>query len=157
MVKSALDVYIGAAPPNSPWHDERTVRDKFRIHYADLDPAVGSTRLFVVARNPRVGFAKTLGAHDCRGNSGLHQEVADSFGTSNMQYQLDRSPGSNPIVSLCSEKFLICFAAAVLTFFIAGLLYLLCFEHVDNLGAYSMPSETGLLIPSVSIRLSRAT
>jgi hypothetical protein len=37
----------------------------------------------------------------------------------------------------------------VLTFFIAGLLYLLCFEHVDNLGAYSIPSETGLLIPSV--------
>ena len=27
-------------------------------------------------------------------------------------------------------------------------LYLLCFEHVDNLGAYSIPSETGLLIPS---------
>ena len=26
--------------------------------------------------------------------------------------------------------------------------YLLCFEHVDNLGAYSIPSETGLLIPS---------
>ena len=38
--------------------------------------------------------------------------------------------------------------AAVLTFFIAGLLYLLCFERVDNLGAYSIPSETGLLIPS---------
>jgi hypothetical protein len=36
----------------------------------------------------------------------------------------------------------------VLTFFIAGLLYLLCFEHVDNLGAYSIPPETGLLIPS---------
>jgi hypothetical protein len=50
----------------------------------------------------------------------------------------------------------------VLIFFIAGLLYLLCFKHVDNLGAYSIPSETGLLIPSdfnnstgdVSIRLS---
>jgi hypothetical protein len=27
----------------------------------------------------------------------------------------------------------------------AGLLYLLRFEHVDNLGAYSIPSETGLL------------
>jgi hypothetical protein len=47
------------------------------------------------------------------------------------------------------RKFLLCFAAAVLTFFIAGLLYLLCFEHVDNLGAYSIPSETGILIPSV--------
>jgi hypothetical protein len=33
----------------------------------------------------------------------------------------------------------------------AGLLYLLCFEHVDNLGAYSIPSETGLLIPSVYV------
>jgi len=36
----------------------------------------------------------------------------------------------------------------MLTFFLAGLLYLLCFEHVNNLGAYSIPSETGLLIPS---------
>jgi hypothetical protein len=27
------------------------------------------------------------------------------------------------------------------------LLHLLRFERVDNLGAYSMPSETGLLIP----------
>jgi hypothetical protein len=43
---------------------------------------------------------------------------------------------------------LLAFAAAVLTFFIAGLLYLLRFERVDNLGAYSIPSETGLLIPS---------
>src|SRR5437016_2400942 len=29
--------------------------------------------------------------------------------------------------------------AAVLSFFIAGLLYLLCLKHVDNLGAYSIP------------------
>jgi hypothetical protein len=28
----------------------------------------------------------------------------------------------------------------VLTFFIAGLLYLLRFKRVDNLGAYSIPS-----------------
>src|SRR6266571_7167470 len=77
---SSFDVYTGPVPPNSLWHDERAVRDKFRIHYANLDPAVGSTRLFAVAWNARVGFAKTLGAHDCRGNSGLHQEVADSFG-----------------------------------------------------------------------------
>ena len=40
-------------------------------------------------------------------------------------------------------------AAVVLSFLIAGLLYLLCFEHVDNLRAYSIPSETRLLIPSV--------
>jgi hypothetical protein len=36
---------------------------------------------------------------------------------------------------------------AVLTFFIAGLLYLLCLKHVDNLVAYSIPSESGLPIP----------
>jgi hypothetical protein len=53
------------------------------------------------------------------------------------------------MVKFCSEKFLLGFIAAVLTFFIAGLLYLLCLKHVDNLGAYSIPSETGLLIPSV--------
>jgi hypothetical protein len=33
-------------------------------------------------------------------------------------------------------------------FFIAGFLYLLRFERVDNLGAYRIRSETGLLIPS---------
>ena len=74
LVKSALDVYAGPVPAKSLWHDERAVRDKFRIHYADLDPAVGSTRLFAVARNAWVGFAKTLGAQDCRGNSGLHKK-----------------------------------------------------------------------------------
>jgi hypothetical protein len=65
----------------------------------------------------------------------------------------DRSPRSKPIVSFCSRKFLICFAAAVLIFFIAGLLYLLRFERVDNLGAYSIPPDTGLLIPSVRVTL----
>src|SRR5437763_430905 len=44
------------------------------------------------------------------------------------------------MVNFCSEKFLLCFVAVVLTFFIAGLLYLLCLKHVDNLGAYSIPS-----------------
>jgi hypothetical protein len=39
-------------------------------------------------------------------------------------------------------------APVVLIFFTAGLLYLLRFERVDNLGAYSIPSETGFLIPS---------
>ena len=68
--------------------------------------------------------------------------------SSSRQYQLDRSPRSSPIVSFGREKFFVAFTTAVLTFFIAGLLYLLCFEHVDNLGAYSIPSETGLLIPS---------
>src|ERR1039457_7645402 len=44
---------------------------------------------------------------------------------------------------------------ALLTRYGANLLhcrspFYLCFEHVDNLGAYSIPSETGLLIPSVN-------
>jgi len=56
------------------------------------------------------------------------------------------------MVSFCWEKCLLCFVARVLTFFIAGLLYLLRFERVDNLGAYSIPSETGLLISSVNSR-----
>src|ERR1019366_2973601 len=68
--------------------------------------------------------------------------------SSNTQYQLERSPRSKPIVSFCSGKFLFCILDTVLIFFIAGLLYLLRFERVDNLGAYSIPSETGLLIPS---------
>ena len=54
------------------------------------------------------------------------------------------------VVSFCCEKFLLALAATVLTFFIAGLLYLLCLEHVDNLGAYTASRpETGLLISSV--------
>ena len=52
------------------------------------------------------------------------------------------------MVSFCSRKFLFCFTATVLIFFIAGLLYLLRFERVDNLGAYRIPPETGILIPS---------
>src|SRR5215470_14401427 len=69
--------------------------------------------------------------------------------SSSRQYQLDRSPRSNPTVSFCPEIFLLAFTAAVLPFFIAGLLYLLCLEHVDNLGAYTASRpETGLLIPS---------
>jgi hypothetical protein len=36
----------------------------------------------------------------------------------------------------------------VIIFFIAGLLYLLRFRRVDNLGTYRIPSETRLLIPS---------
>ena len=68
--------------------------------------------------------------------------------SSNTQYQLDRSPRSKPMVSFRSEKFFVCFTPAVLIFFIAGLLYLLRFKRVDNLGAYRIPPETGLLIPS---------
>jgi len=43
---------------------------------------------------------------------------------SSTQYQLLRSPRSSPMVSVCREIFLPCFATAVLTFFIAGLLFI---------------------------------
>jgi hypothetical protein len=68
------------------------------------------------------------------------------------QYQFDRSPRSSDRQFLTFNFFDLSCAAAVLIFFIAGLLYLLYllrFERVDNLGAYRIPSETGLLIPSV--------
>ena len=52
------------------------------------------------------------------------------------------------MVNFRGEKFFVAFTAAVLVFFVAGLLYPLRFERVDNLGAYSIPPETGLLIPS---------
>jgi len=58
-----------------------------------------------------------------------------SFST---QYQLERSPRSKPIVSLPC-RFLLLAVATVVVFFIAGLLYLLRLERVDNLGAYSIP------------------
>jgi len=61
---------------------------------------------------------------------------------------------SSPTVNLCCEIFLLAFAIAVLIFFIAGLLYLLCLKHVDNLGATASRPETGLLIPSDSNRLA---
>src|SRR5215469_16917209 len=54
------------------------------------------------------------------------------------QYQLERSPRSKPIVSLPC-RFLLLVVATVMVFFIAGLLYLLRLERVDNLGAYSIP------------------
>ena len=54
------------------------------------------------------------------------------------------------MVSVCCEQFLLAVTATALTFFIAGLLYLLRFERVDNLGAYTAARpETGVLTPSV--------
>ncbi len=51
-------------------------------------------------------------------------------------------PKSSPMVSLCCEIFLLCAGATV---FHCRSPFYLCFEHVDNLGAYtaSLP-ETGL-------------
>ena len=42
------------------------------------------------------------------------------------------------------SKFLLCFDATVLILFIAGLLYLLRFERVDNLGAYRIPRRPAM-------------
>jgi hypothetical protein len=68
--------------------------------------------------------------------------------SSSTQYQLHRSPRSKPIASFCSEIFLHCFPTLVLIFSLPVSFISCAFEHVDNLGAYSIPSETGLLIPS---------
>ncbi len=44
--------------------------------------------------------------------------------SSNTHYQLLRSLRSNPMVSCCCEIFPFCFTTAVLTFFLAGLLFI---------------------------------
>jgi len=56
-----------------------------------------------------------------------------------------------------AEKFLIGFATMVIISLlpVSFISYLLCFEHVDNLGVYRIPSETGLLVPSVFIDRTR--
>src|SRR5690349_13824705 len=52
------------------------------------------------------------------------------------RYQLEGSPRSSPTVNFCGEIFLLPFLATVLTFFIAGLLYLLC-QHPVRRPAFS--------------------
>src|SRR5262249_968469 len=61
------------------------------------------------------------------------------------QYELERSPRSNPMVS-CPFKMVSPFVCIVLIFCIAGLLFVL--QARPTLGAYRIPRETGLLIPS---------
>src|ERR1700719_1342267 len=58
-----------------------------------------------------------------------------------------RSPRSKPIVSFCSLKISLLNACTVLVFFIAGLLSV-ALRARRPLGAYRIPPETGLLIPS---------
>jgi hypothetical protein len=61
-----------------------------------------------------------------------------------------RSPRSNPIVSFCcTEQFLLSIVAAVLTFFIAGLLFICALSTSITWERTASRSETGLLIPSV--------
>ena len=70
--------------------------------------------------------------------------------SSSTQYQLLRSPRSSPMVSFCCEIFLPCFATAVLTFFIAGLLFICALSTSITWERTASRPETGLLIPSVS-------
>src|SRR6267143_5205060 len=58
-----------------------------------------------------------------------------------------RSPRSTPIVSCCCLKISFLFFATVIIFFTAGLLSLVLRAR-RLLGAYRIPKETGLLIPS---------
>src|ERR1700726_1432009 len=71
--------------------------------------------------------------------------------SSTTQYQLLRSPRSNPMVSFGCEKFLLCFAAAVLTFFIAGLLFICALSTSITWERTASRPETGLLIPSDNV------
>src|SRR5215470_12436758 len=59
-----------------------------------------------------------------------------------MQYELERSPRSNPMVS-CPSKMFFPFVSLVLIFCIAGLFFVL--RARLTLGAYRIPWETGLL------------
>src|ERR1700688_1372430 len=154
--------------------DPRPPRQRSRIQTVVLLPTLSDQAH--VARMRHDHFVSQLAqqpAHPRRVHSGLQRDPTARHGSehflhrfgsrasfcssstspasSSTQYQLERSPRSRPIVSFFPEIFLLCFTATVLIFFIAGLLYLLCLKHVDNLGAYSIPSETGLLIPSVYI------
>ena len=52
------------------------------------------------------------------------------------------------MVNLGCQKFLLCLMTGVLTFFTAGLLFILCFEHVDNLGAYPQPFFISRCVPN---------
>src|SRR5215467_14954170 len=62
------------------------------------------------------------------------------------QYALERSPRSTPMVS-CPSKIFFPLVCIVLIFCIAGLLFFVPRAR-QSLGAYRIPWETGLLIPS---------
>src|SRR5437899_706956 len=68
--------------------------------------------------------------------------------SSTTQYQLLRSPRSNPRVSFCCEIFLLCAAALMLIFFIAGLLFICASSTSITWELTASRPETGLLIPS---------
>src|SRR5215472_6560671 len=59
--------------------------------------------------------------------------------SSNTQYQLQRSPRSNPTVCFFCVKILLCLPATVILFLIAGLLYLFAPRARLSLGAYRIP------------------
>src|SRR5678815_4705234 len=68
--------------------------------------------------------------------------------SSSTQHQLERSPRSSPIVSFCSDIFLLCCVATVLIFFIAGLLFICASSTSITWERTASRPETGLLIPS---------
>jgi hypothetical protein len=113
-----------------------------RIHLSYFESDIDAPANNFGLECPRLLKLRGIPASLCPTLQGSLRERKTSGGDAN-----DRHGGSNTIVlTSCSTSRRI---PAPAIFFIAGLLYLLCFEHVDNLGAYSIPSETGLLIPSV--------
>jgi hypothetical protein len=91
--------------------------------------------------------------------------VAASFCSSDLlpawsgtQCLLDRSAGSRPIVSFCSETFPICFSAALPSFFVADLLYPCASSTSINWGDNSIrrrPAFSSHLIPSATVPKAR--
>src|SRR5215472_2458530 len=75
--------------------------------------------------------------------------------SSNTQYQLQRSPRSNPTVCFFCAKILLGLPATVILFLIAGLLYLLRLERVCHWELIASRLETGILIPSGFVNNTR--
>jgi hypothetical protein len=89
----------------------------------------------------------------CNGGCGTVFEVT-KLGEDVVLYRFSLTDGSEPFGKLAEDEAGNLYGTTVLIFFIAGLLYLLRFERVDNLGAYRIPPETGILIPSDNNRWS---
>src|SRR5260370_14673039 len=94
-------------------------------------------------RRELVGVVRSDQSNHRRINCRCRTRSPASFKT---QYALERSPRSSPMVS-CPLTLLILLVPIALIFCIAGLLFFVLRAR-RTLGAYRIPRETGLLIPS---------
>src|SRR5215469_9253684 len=100
-----------------------------RLTHGECVPVSSATRLCGIAPNTsRRAFGVVLSL--CSNTT--------SPRSSKTQYQLQRSPRSNPTVYFFSAKSLVCRTVTVILFVIAGLL-LYCASSALSLGAYRIP------------------